>query len=81
MEELSNALFLVILKIPSLYKNINIKRRISTELLTKEIIKRNKENLKDAFNKIIRKNPRQDVIEKVIIQERIVEREVKVKGI
>ena len=79
MEELSNALFLVILKIPLLHKNINMKRRISTELL--KIIMKNKENLKDSFSKIIRKNPRKDVIEKVIIQERIVEREVKVKGI
>ena len=68
-------------QIPELHKDINMKRRISTELLTKEIIKRNKENLKDAFNKIVRKNPRQDVIEKIIIQERIVEKESKVKGI
>ena len=52
-----------------------MKRRISTELL--KIIMKNKENLKDSFSKIIRKNPRKDVIEKVIIQKELLKEKLK----
>ena len=59
----------------------NIKRRISVEKLTNQILKKNKLNLKDAFNKIVKKNQKMDVIEKIIVQERIIERDSLVKGI
>ena len=42
----------------------NIKRRISVEKLTNQIHKKNKLDLLDVFNKIIKKNQKMDIIEK-----------------
>ena len=52
----------------------NLKRGLSAKILTNTTNRIQKENLKDAFNKIIRENPKQKMVEKIIVQERIVEK-------
>ena len=52
----------------------NLKRGLSAKILTNATNRIQKENLKDAFNKIVRGNPKPKLIEKIIVQERIVDK-------
>jgi len=61
-------------------KVASLKRKLSTKILTNEINKIEKDQLKDAFHAIIRSNPKPNVIEKIIVQERIIEKEAKEKS-
>ena len=61
-------------------KVASLKRKISTKILTNEINKIEKDQLKDAFHAIVRSNPKPNVIEKIIVQERIIEKEAKEKS-
>ncbi len=62
-------------------KHIDFKKKLSTDLLD-NACKRIKQNLlRNSFNKITRLPKKPEVIEKIVVQEKIYEKEAKTKGV